>query len=164
MALTGVVVIGKSAASNPSAATANSANSLAGQTTFAIRLGFGQSQVIATHGVVSFVANCKRKATDFAEVLYQTSVNGAVANGEDDFDGSSPTELLNADTPAAGRVLVDEPVATGLTLVPGEIDNSFVLGPDGKGLVANTEGIILGLNYGAPGCYIAGVVKLSAKQ
>jgi hypothetical protein len=43
--------------------------------------------------------------------------------------------------------------------VSADIDEGFVLGPDGKGLVANSEGIILGINYGASGCYIAGVVN-----
>jgi hypothetical protein len=159
-AVTGAKVNLSSLGTVPSAATANSANSLAGQTTFAIRLGFGQSQVIATHSAVSFVANCKQEGgDDYAEVLYQTTASGSVANGEDNFDGSSPTEFLNVDTLATDRVLVDESETSGLTLVTGEIDNGFVLGPDGRGLVANTEGIILGLNYGGPGCYIAGVVN-----
>jgi hypothetical protein len=141
----------------PSAA---SANSLAGQTTFAIRLGFGQSQVVATHGAVSFLANCKQEGgNDYAEVLYQTTANGSVAGGEDDLEGSSPTDFLNVNTLPTDRVLVNESTTTGSTYVSTEIDQGFVLGPDGKGLVANTEGIILGLNYGAPGCYIAGVVN-----
>lgn len=140
--------------------TANSANSLNGQTTFAIRLAFGQTQTIATHGAVSFVATCKQEGgDDYAEVLYQTTANGAVANGEDDFDGSSPTEFLNADTPASDRVLVNESTTSGSTLVSHEIDNGFVLGLDGKGLVANTEGIILGINYAGSNCFIAGVVN-----
>jgi hypothetical protein len=143
-----------------SANSANTANSLNGQTSFAIRLGFGQSQTIASHGAVSLVANCKQETgNDYAEVLFQTSVNGAVTGGEDDFDGSSPTEFLNTDTPASERVLVNENETSGDTLVSTEIDQGFILGPDGKGLVANTEGIILGLNYGSPGCYIAGVVN-----
>ena len=158
-AVTGAKVNLASLGTVPSAGTANSANSLNGQTTFAIRLGFGQSQVIATNGAVSFVANCKREASDWAEVLYQTTASGSVANGEDNYDGSSPTEFLNVDTPAADRVLVNESTTTGSTYVSGEIDNGFVLGPDGRGLVANTEGIILGINYGAPGCFIAGVVN-----
>jgi hypothetical protein len=149
-----------SANSAKSANTASSANSLNGQTSFAVRLGFGQSQVVATHGAVSFVASCEQEAgSDFAEVLFQTTVNGAVAVGEDDFEGTSPTDFLNVDTPPEERVLVDESETTGETRVTTEIDQGFVLGPDGKGLVANSEGIILGLNYGAPGCYIAGVVN-----
>ncbi|HEX5988849.1 MAG TPA: hypothetical protein VFY75_01380 [Solirubrobacterales bacterium] len=140
--------------------SANSANSLAGQTTFAVRLAFGQSQVIASNGAVSFVANCKQEGgQDYAEVLYQTSANGAVAGGEDDWEGNSPTDFLNVDTLATDRELVSENETTGKTLVATEIDQGFVLGPEGKGLVANTEGIILGLNYGNVGCYIAGVVN-----
>lgn len=162
-AVTGAKVNLSSLGTVPSAATANSAasaNNLAGQTTFAVRLGFGQSQVIATHGAVSFVANCKQEGgSDYVEVLFQTSVNGAVANGEDEYDGSSPTEFLNVDTPASDRVLVNESDTSGDTYVSTEIDQGFVLGPDGRGLVANTEGIILGLNYGNAGCYIAGVVN-----
>jgi hypothetical protein len=142
-----------------SANTASSANSLNGQTSFAVRLGFGQSQVVATHGAVSFVANCKQEGGDFAEILFQTTVNGAVAVGADGFEGTSPTDFLNVDTPPEGRVLVSETATAGETEVTTEIDQGFVLGPDGKGLVANSEGIILGLNYGAPGCYIAGVVN-----
>ena len=140
--------------------SANVANSLAGQTTFAIRLGFGQSQVIASHGAVSLVANCQRVGGfDYAEVLSQTSVNGAVAEGEDSYEGTSPTDFLNVDTPPEDRRFVYESDTAGETEVSTEIDYGFVLGPDGKGLVANTEGIILGINYGAPGCYIAGVVN-----
>lgn len=140
--------------------SANSANSLVGQTTFAIRLGFGQSQTIASHGSVSFVAGCRQEGgDDYAEVLFQTSVNGAVAGGSDSYEGNSPTDFLNTDTPAADRVLVDESETSGNTYVSADIDDGFVLGPDGKGLVANSEGLILGLNYGGPGCYIAGVVN-----
>jgi hypothetical protein len=162
-AVTGAKVNLSSLGTVPSANTANtanSANSLHGQTTFAVRLGFGQSQLVAAHGAVAFVANCKQEGgNDYAQVLFQTSVNGAVANGEDEFDGSSPAELLNVDTPVGDRVLVDESTSAGSTYVSTEIDNGYVLGPDGKGLVANTEGIILGLNYGNAGCYIAGVVN-----
>jgi len=140
--------------------SANVANSLAGQTTFAIRLGFGQSQLIASHGAVSLVANCRQAGgLDYAEVLSQTSVNGAVVEGEDSYEGTSPTDFLNVDTPAEDRRFVYESDTTGETEVSTEIDYGFVLGPDGKGLVANTEGVILGINYGAPGCYIAGVVN-----
>jgi hypothetical protein len=144
----------------PSASTAGTANSLAGQTTFALRLGFGQSQTIATHGAVSFIANCKQEGgDDYAEVLYSTTVNGAVAGGEDDWNGASPTDFLNTDTPAGDRELVSESETSGDTYVTTEIDQGFVLGPDGKGLVANTEGVILGINYAGSNCYIAGVVN-----
>lgn len=159
-AVTGAKVNVGSLGTVPSASTANSANSLAGQTTFAVRLGFGQSQVVATHSAVSFVANCKREGgSDYAEVLFQTSASGSVAAGDDEYDGSSPTSFLNVDTPAVDRQLSSISTASSSTDVSVNIDDGFVLGPDGRGLVANTEGIILGINYGAPGCYIAGVVN-----
>lgn len=159
-AITGAKVNASSLGTVPSATTANSANSLNGQTTFAIRLGFGQSQVLATNSAVSFVGGCKREGgSDYVEVFYQTTASGSVADGEDDYEGSSPTDFLNVDTPPGDRVLVNESDTSGETYVTAEIDQGFVLGPDGRGLVANSEGIILGLNYGAPGCYIAGVVN-----
>jgi hypothetical protein len=144
----------------PSANTANVANSLAGQTPFYIRLGFGQTQTIASHGSVSLVANCRQAGgQDIVEILMQTTQPGAVANGEDDFDGSSPAEFLNPDTAAEDRVFLDESVTSGNTLVSYEIDNGWVIGPDNKMLTANTEGIALGLNYQQPGCLVAGVVN-----
>jgi len=157
--LSGADINAGTLATVPNAASANSAKSLTGQTTFAIRLGFGQSQVIATNGVVSFVANCKQEGgSDYAEILNQTSINGAVAGGEDDFEGGA-TDYLNVDTPPSSRQLVYQSATAGTIEVTAEIDQGFVLGPDGKGLVANSEGIILGINYGGPGCYIAGVVN-----
>jgi hypothetical protein len=144
----------------PAAQTAATASNLAGQTTFAVRLAVGQSQVVASHGVVSFVAQCRQSGgSDYAELLYATSQNGAVAGGDTDYVGSSPTTFLNVDTPFEDRRLAYESETTGDTYVTTEIDNGFVLGPDGKGLVANTEGVILGINYGSAGCYIAGVVN-----
>lgn len=39
---------------------------------------------------------------DIARILEQTSVNGAVAGGSDDWEGGPlPTDFLNADTPQA---------------------------------------------------------------
>jgi len=140
--------------------TANVANNLAGQTPFYIRLGFGQAQTIASHGSVSLVANCRQAGgNDIVEILMQTTQAGAVANGEDEFDGSSAADFLNPDTPAEDRIFLDESVASGNTLVDNEIDHGWVIGPDNKMLTANTEGIALGLNYRQPGCLVAGVVN-----
>lgn len=150
------------ARSAETAASAASADQLRGQTTFAVRLGFGQSRQIAAHGAVSLVANCRQDAEeeeDVAEILFATAVNGAVADGNSSYNGSEPDELLNVDTPPAARALVRQYAQFGETYVRNDTNEGFVLGPDGKGLVVNSEGIILGLNYGAPGCYIAGVAN-----
>lgn len=145
------------------AASAVSANNLVGQTTFFVRLGFGESKTLATNGAVSFVAECIREGgggDDIARILEQTSVNGAVAGGDDDWEGGAdPADFLNVDTKAEERELVENSVKEGEVNVDSEIDQGFVLGPDGKGLSTNSEGIILGLNYGGSGCLFAGVIN-----
>jgi hypothetical protein len=139
----------------PSAAVANS---LVGQTPFFVRLGFGQSQTLATNGAVSFVAECLQEGGfDIVRIIGKSSVNGAILAGEDDLEGTSPTDFLNPTTPPIESELVEENETTGKTSVGTEIDQGFVLGPEGKMLAANTEGIALGLNYGSPGCLVAGL-------
>lgn len=141
----------------PSAA---SANSLVGQTPFFVRLGFGQSQVLATNGAVSFVAECfQAEGKDQVRIVGASAVNGAVMSGNDSFEGTSPTDFLNPTTPADERELAYEYEPTGKTIVVNDIDEGFVLGPEGKMLAANTEGIALGVNYGQPGCLVGGVIN-----
>jgi hypothetical protein len=140
--------------------TVPSAASLVGQTPFFIRLGFGGSQLIATNGSVSLTANCVQEAgEDVARILMATSQNGAVADASNDYDGEEPANFLNIGTPESERVFVQNSVGSGLTDVENDIDEGFVLGPDGKMLTANGEGIALGLNYGGAGCVIAGVIN-----
>lgn len=149
-----------SAVSANTATTATTASNLVGQTPFLVRLGLGQSQTIASHGVVSLVATCDQSGgSDRVRILMQTSQSGAVANGEDDFDGSSAAEFLNVDTAADDRVFLEETTTAGKTLVSYEYDQGWVLGPDLKMLTTNSEGIALGLNYGGSTCLVAGVVN-----
>jgi hypothetical protein len=141
----------------PSAA---SASGLVGQTPFLIRLGFGQSQTIATNGAVSLVAECQREGgLDEVRIVGATSVNGAVFAGDDFLEGISPTNFLNVDTPANQRELASESEASGETRVTDDSDAGFVMGPEGKMLAANTAGVALGLNYGQPGCLVGGVIN-----
>jgi hypothetical protein len=145
----------------PSATSATTAANLAGQTPFFVRLGFGGSQTLAANGAVSFVATCTREGgTDFAKILEQTSVNGAVAAGDDDWEGGpTSADFLNPTTPANERELVENSETSGQINVDNDIDDGFIIGPEGKGLTTNTEGIALGLNYGAAGCLFAGVIN-----
>ena len=140
----------------PSAA---SANSLVGQTPFVVRLGFGQSQVLASNGAVSLVAECIQAGEDEIRITARTSVNGAILGGRANYEGTSATDFLDADTEAEEAELVVVSEGTGKTRVESDIDNGFVLGPEGKMLTTNTEGIALGLNYGQPGCLVAGVIN-----
>jgi hypothetical protein len=140
--------------------TVPSSASLVGQTPFFIRLGFGQSQLIVSNGSVSLTAQCVQEGgLDIARILMATTQNGAVASARDSFDGEEAARFLNTTTPETEREFVSNSVGTTLTDVEAEIDNGFVLGPDGKMLTANSEGIALGLNYGNAGCLFAGVIN-----
>lgn len=139
--------------------TVPSAASLTGQTPFFIRLGFGQTQAIATNGAVSLVAACDQVGgKDRVRIVMQTSQDGAVADGIDNFTGNAGA-FLNVATPDPEREFVALEAPTGQTFVESVIDQGFVLGPDGKMLTANSEGIALGLNYGSAGCLFAGIVN-----
>jgi hypothetical protein len=140
--------------------SATIAASLTGQTPFFIRLGFGQSQLIVSNGSVSLTAQCLQEGgLDIARILMATTQNGAVADAADDFDGEEAANFLNTTTPEAEREFLENSVGTGLTDVENDIDDGFVLGPDGKMLTANGEGVALGLNYGNAGCLFAGIIN-----
>lgn len=139
--------------------SATTAASLAGQTPFFIRLAIGQNQTIATNGAVSLVAVCDQTGVnDRIRIISQTSVNGAVAAGNSSFSGNGG-KFLNVDTPVDTREIVGGAVAQGTTVVFSNIDAGWVLGPEGKMLSINSEGIALGLNYGNAGCLVAGIVN-----
>jgi hypothetical protein len=156
--LTGADINAGTLGTVPSAGTAAT---LAGQTPFFVRLGFGHTQVLASNGSVSLVADCFQEGgEDIARILEQTSVNGAVAGGSNDWEGGPlSTDFLNADTPAGERELVENSETSGKVNVDTNIDQGFVLGPDGKMLTTNSEGVALGLNYGESGCLFAGVIN-----
>jgi hypothetical protein len=139
--------------------SATTASNLAGQTPFFIRLGFGGTQTIASNGSVSLIAVCDQKeGLDRARILMATTQNGAVAEGDDSFDGEGG-DFLNTTTLEEDRVFVSNTATSGVTDVESDIDFGFVIGPDGKMLTSNSEGIALGLNYGNAGCVIGGIVN-----
>ncbi len=140
---------------------ATTANNLAGQVPFLVRLSFGQSQTLATNGVVSFVAQCEtgvRGTNDRARILAQTTEDGAALDGQTDLHG--PTTFLDVATPEDRRVLVSTDITTGDRYVSGEIDQGFVMAPNGQMITTNSEGLALGLNYAGSNCLFAGVFNL----
>ena len=139
--------------------SATTASNLVGQTPFFFRLGFGQSQTVATNGVVSLVAVCDQSGgDDRARILMQTSQDGAVADGADFFDGTAGN-FLNVATLPDDREFAVNSTLSGQTNVDNDTDEGFVLGPDGKMLNANGDGFALGLNYGGAGCLFGGIVN-----
>jgi hypothetical protein len=154
--ITGAKVNTSTLGTVPSATTASS---LAGQTPFFVRLGFGGSQTLATNGAVSLVATCSQEGgEDIAQILEQTSVDGAAASSDSPFSGA-PGATLDVATIPANRIFAIERVPAGVTAVSANIDLGWVLGPEGKMLTTNSEGIALGLNYHATGCLFGGIIN-----
>jgi len=145
----------------PSATTATTASNLVGQQSFFIKLNPGQIQTIATNGPVSLVAVCETGVggtNDRVRVLGQTTQDRSILDGIDDLAG--PTTFLNVATPADERELVSREIASGQTVVNGEIDQGFVMAPSGQAITTNSEGLALGLNYAGATCIVGGVVNL----
>jgi len=145
-----------------SAASATTAASLDGQVEFFVKLQGGQTQEIAKYGQVGLTATCRENegGNDVIRITAFTTANGAVLSGDSDKNGGpNPADFLNVDTPDSDREFEEVSRTTGQTYVEAEIDSGFVMGPDGKTIVANTEGWALGVNYLDSRCIAAGIVN-----
>jgi hypothetical protein len=143
----------------PSAAKATTAANLTGQANIYARLAAGQTQTLLTYGPLSLEGQCLSNdgGQDRVRLLAQTTVNGSILDGSDDKTG--PTEFLDVGLAATDRVLEETSIATGQTRVNSEIDEGIVMAPSGQAILANSEGIALGLNYSGSACLIVGVVN-----
>lgn len=173
-AVTGAKVKVSSLGKVPSAATADTAGSaesasvaakLADQENVFVKLNGGQSATLVQNGSVSLVASCVKNdgGTDRIRIQVATTQNGAVFGADDDkYGGPNPDDFLNTNTPENERDYEDTSTSTGETYVEHDIDSGYVLGPDGKMIAGNSEGMALGLNYLGADCIVAGVFnKLS---
>lgn len=148
------------AASATTATTADEAATLTGQKNVFVKIPAGQSVELVKYGQVSITAKCtvNNVGNDIVEAFGSTTADGAVLGGNDDLGGGPlASDFLNINTPEDDRSFASNSDDTGVTAVDTDIDEGFVLGPDGKGIVANTEGLILGLNYLGSPCMVAGV-------
>ncbi len=142
--------------------TVPKAANLEGQENFFFKMTGGETRTIASHGVVSLVAKCVENdgGSDSIDVLGATTQNGSVFAGDSSLSGGpNPDDFLNVNSSESDRDFASSSVTTGETYVSSDIDSGFVLGPDGKALLANTEGMILGLNYLGSRCVVAGVIN-----
>lgn len=156
----GTVDRAKRAETAGKADSATVADNLANQVTFHMKMRAGEQRPIASHGAVSLYAKCYDDGDRrYVSIFADTTVDGAVLIGNDEYNGWDATDFLNTDTDEQDRVFLYEYTTEGKTYVDHDYDYGFVLGPDGKGILANSEGIILGVNYAGVACITAGVVN-----
>ncbi len=144
----------------PSAAQADLASGLSGQSSVFLRMSFGQTATVAQNGSVSIEAKCvgNEGGNEGITLLGKTTQDGAILSGEDDlYGGDDPNNFLNVATDEDNRDFEYYFDTAGETSVGSQIDSGFVLGPDGKMITTNSEGIALGLNYLGADCIVAGV-------
>jgi hypothetical protein len=138
------------------AENATNAQSLSGRTPFLVKLQDNETETIATNGSVSLEATCVPAGSGkFARILGQTSEDGAVLIGKNEYEEGD----FNTNTVATDRVLLESAGTFNLTRVlrasnPG----GFVMAPDGKMLAIDGESTALGINYAGANCIFAGVI------
>lgn len=146
------------------AVNATNAANLSGQKNIAVRLNTGQQQVIASIGAVSLLASCEQGGGQDKIIVYAaTSQPGAILIGDDELGGpgGSGGVFLEPTTEPSKREFISNADTTGEISVSNDIDEGFVLGPDGSMITLNGEGVALGLNYGSS-CLVAGIVNTFA--
>lgn len=158
--VTGADVNAASLAKVPAAAEADQAAALAGQKNVFIKLSFGQEVPVVENGSVSISAKCIQNdgGNDYIRLIAKTTQDGAILGADDDLDGGpAASDFLNTTTAEADRDFEYSSATTGTTSVNQEIDSGFVLGPDGKMITSNTEGLAMGVNYLGANCVVAGI-------
>ena len=144
----------------PNAATARN---LVGHKPFFIKLSFGQSQVIDQHGTVSLTAVCDQTGgDDRIRIIAATTQDGAIlkSGGADNLLGpgsGAPGAFLNVGTPEDDREFVNVSDTSGETTAFFRLDGGYVVGPDGKMISLEEEGLLLAINYLGSNCVLAGI-------
>ena len=136
------------------------AESVAGRIPFAVRLSNGESVPIAQNGAVSVSAFCavNTAGEDVVVLVASTSQGGAVMEGRDNHRGNAGN-FLDPATPGPDSELLLNSAPTGTTNVRNDVDEGFVLGPDGQGLRIAGDSATLGLNYLGSPCIAAGTLE-----
>jgi hypothetical protein len=131
-----------------------------GRIPFAVRVAPGETVPLATNGVVSVSAFCAADTggEDVVVLVASTSQAGAVMEGRDNHRGNGGN-FLEPTTPGPESELLSNSAATGTTNVRNDVDEGFVLGPDGLGLRIAGDAATLGLNYLGSPCIAAGTLE-----
>lgn len=143
------------------AQTAAKAERLVGQENFYLKMRVGEEQTIAEHGAVSLYARCFDDDDGYRNIaIYgRTTVDGAILVADKNLRGRSPSNFLDVDTLETDRIWEINYTETTDTNVDHETGSGFILGPDGKGIVGNSDGIVMGINYAGADCITAGLLN-----
>ena len=136
------------------------AESVEGRIPFAVRVVAGETVPIATNGAVTVSAFCavNTGGEDVVVLVASTTQPGAVMEGRDNHRGNGGN-FLEPTTPGPESELLSNSAATGTTNVRNDVDEGFVLGPDGLGLRIAGDAATLGLNYLGTPCLAAGTLE-----
>lgn len=145
------------------------AKSLVGDARFNVKLGFGQSQTLATVGPFTLTAQCLQNATDskgeagrdIARVLIATNeANSVFVGSAGAKSGSAANEFLDPTTAEGERVAIEYSVATGSSnyLNGGSLSASS---PSGVGLLSPAAANAAALNMFGSACVLQGAVLQS---
>lgn len=145
--------------------SAKSATELAGDARYNVKLGFGQTQTLATVGPLTLTAQCLQNASnqkgeggqDLARIVIATSEAGAVFTGSSDSKAGGASGTLEPTTPEAERVAVEYSVATGgAEYLSGGFITAYSAKGAGLVMAANASSAAIGM-FGT-GCVLQGVV------
>lgn len=130
---------------------------------FSVKLAVGEARELITAGGVGIDAKCDQSAgSDRVRLLGKTTVANSFLNGNDNLPGgAAAANFLQPATLEEDRVLIQNVRPTGATPnVNSNIDQGYVMAPDGTMLSINSEGWALGLNVVGVKCYLAGTVDV----
>ncbi|MCD6726859.1 MAG: hypothetical protein LT070_06420 [Solirubrobacteraceae bacterium] len=129
----------------------------------AVKLAMGETRELAAAGGVAIDAKCDQSAgRDRIRLIARTSVANAFLDGDSDYNGGTlVSDFLQPGTPEEDRTLIYESQSTGTDpWVDNDIDEGFVMAPNGTLLTVTGEGWALGLNVAGAKCYAAGTIDV----
>lgn len=125
-------------------------------------LGVNDSQVIAQNGRVRLVAQCLKEGNNRRlRVVAATTQRDSFLDGLDDRDGNNNNNYLQPETAADNARILQSATVTGDNqIVQNDVDDGFVLAPNGDFLGVDGEEFALGVNVrGQRPCFLIGPVN-----
>jgi hypothetical protein len=119
------------------------------------KLALGEQATVFTDGAVSLSAKCYSDGVnEHVDVYAVSAVAGAVMKGTDDRTGP-PGDTLEPGTLELDRQLLANTAPAGTTNVDNDVDEGWIITPDGRRRVVDGDAAALGLNYLGSKCFVA---------